>query len=135
MVNAETEWNQNNEKSIKEFVDANPEVLTDPKINADVKRWTKVYTREVYESEGRLITTGEAMKMAYRQLGLEDKAKSTQSLVDGMKKNAAPTRPQGAKKKSTSKKGGETKQFSDLTLTMAEKMGMTKERLVKGTKR
>lgn len=135
LVNAETEWNQSNEKSIKEFVDANPEVLTDPKINADVKRWTKVYTREVYESEGRLITTGEAMKMAYRQLGLDDKAKSTQSLVDGMKKNAAPTRPQGAKKKPTSKKGGETKQFSDLTLTMAEKMGMSKDRLVKGTKR
>lgn len=135
LVHAETEWNQKNEKSIKDFVDANPEVLTDPKINAEVKRWARVYTREVYESEKRLITTGEAMEMAYKQMGLADKRQSEQNLVDGMKKNAAPTRPQGAKKKPTSKKGGDTKQFSDLTLTMAEKMGMSKERLVKGTKR
>ena len=136
LVNAETEWNQNNEKSIKDFVDANPEVLTDPKINAEVKRWAKVYTREVYESEKRLITTGEAMEMAYKQLGYADKRNSQQDLVNGMKKNAAPTRPQGAKKKSGgSKPSGNTKQFSDLTLTLAEKMGMSKERLVKGTKR
>jgi hypothetical protein len=136
LVHAETEWNQNNEKSIKDFVDANPEVLTDPKINAEVKRWAKVYTREVYESEKRLITTGEAMQMAYKQLGYEDKRNSQQDLVNGMKKNAAPTRPQGAKKKSGGNKpAGNTKQFSDLTLTLAEKMGMSKERLVKGTKR
>ena len=136
LVHAETEWNQSNEKSIKDFVDANPEVLTDPKINAEVKRWAKVYTREVYESEKRLITTGEAMQMAYKQLGYADKRNSQQDLVNGMKKNAAPTRPQGAKKKSGGNKpSGNTKQFSDLTLTLAEKMGMSKERLVKGAKR
>ena len=136
LVNAETEWNQKNEASIKEFVDANPEVLTDPKINAEVKRWARVYTREVYDSEKRLMTTGEAMQMAYKQLGYDDKRNSQQDLVNGMKKNAAPTRPQGAKKKSGgSKSSGNTKQFSDLTLTLAEKMGMSKERLVKGTKR
>ena len=136
LVHAETEWNQKNENSIKEFVDANPEVLTDPKINAEVKRWARVYTREVYESEKRLMTTGEAMQMAYKQLGYEDKRNSQQDLVNGMKKNAAPTRPQGAKKKSGgSKPSGNTKQFSDLTITLAEKMGMSKERLVKGTKR
>ena len=136
LVHAETEWNQKNEVSIKEFIDANPEVLTDPKINAEVKRWARVYTREVYESEKRLMTTGEAMQMAYKQLGYEDKRNSQQDLVSGMKKNAAPTRPQGAKKKSGgSKPSGNTKQFSDLTITLAEKMGMSKERLVKGTKR
>lgn len=135
LVHAETEWNQNNDKSVKDFVEAHPEVLTDPKINADVKRWAQVYTKEVFEADKRLITTGEAMEMAYRQLGLSSKQENTQSLVDGMKKNAAPSRPQTAKKKSSGKSGGDTKQFSDATLTFAQKMGISKERLVKGSKR
>lgn len=134
LVNAETEWNENNEKSVKEFVDANPEVMTDPKINSDVKRWARVFTNQVYQDEKRLITTGEAMEKAYRYLGLEDKRKSNQDLVDGMKQNAAPTRPQTGKKKSSSKKT-DTKQFSDLTLKIASNMGISKERLQKGTKR
>lgn len=135
LVHAETEWNEKNDQSVKEFADANPEVLTDPKINAEVKRWARVFTSEVYENEKRLITTGEAMEKAYKYLGYEDKRKSEQSLVDGMKKNAAPTRPQAAKKKSGSSKSGNTKQFSDATLSYAEKMGISKERLMKSAKR
>lgn len=134
LKNAETEWNKKSEESVKVFVDANPEVMTDPKINADVKRWMRVFSNDIYENEGRLITAGEAMEMAYRHLGLEDKRSKTQDLVDGMKKNAAPTRPQAAKKK-PSKSGGNTKQFSDLTMDIASRMGISKERLAKGSKR
>ena len=133
LKNAETEWNAKNEESVKKFIEANPEVVTDPKINADVKRWSAVFAREAYEKEGKLITTGEAMDAAYRHLGLEAKRAEEQSLVDGMKKNAAPTRPQTAKKKSSSKK--DTKQFSELTLDYAKKMGISEERLAKGSKR
>ena len=134
LVHAETEWNAKNEKSVQEFVDANPEVLTDPKVKADVIRWSQVFTKNIYETEKRLITTGEAMDMAYKHLGLDNKKQSQESLVNGMKKNAAPTRPQAAKKNagSGSKK---TEQFSDLTLRFAQNMGISKDRLVKGTKR
>lgn len=135
LVHAQTEWNEKNELSVKDFTDANPEVLTDPKINADVKRWARVFTKQVFDDEQRLITTGEAMERAFRYLGLEDKRQAKQSLVDGMKKNAAPTRPQAAKKKSSGKSGNDTKQFSDQTLSFADKMGISKERLVKSAKR
>ncbi len=134
LKNAETEWNKKSEESVKAFVDANPEVMTDPKINADVKRWMRVFSNDIYENEGRLITAGEAMEMAYRHLGLDDKRTKTQDLVDGMKKNAAPTRPQAPKKK-PSKSGGDTKQFSDLTMDIASRMGISKDRLAKGSKR
>lgn len=137
LVDAETTWNAKSEESAKEFADANPEVMTDPKINKEVKRWMRVFSNEVYESEGRLMMAGEAMAKAYAYLGYENKLKSdkTQNLVDGMKQNAAPTRPQAPKKKPTSNGGGNSKQFSDLTLNLADKMGISKERLEKGSKR
>lgn len=133
IVNAETAWNKESEKTAKEFADANPEVMTDPKINADVKRLMRLFSNHTYETEKRLLTAGEAMELAYRHLGLTDKRNQTQDLVSGMKKNAAPTRPQTGKKKAATT--ANTKQFSDLTLSFADKMGISKERLAKSKKR
>lgn len=136
LKDAETKWNAENDKSAKEFTDANPEILTDPKLNSEVKRLMRVFANDVFESEGRLMLAGEAMEKAYRYLGRDVDKKQTQDLVDGMKKNAAPTRPQASSKKASTGNGGkDTKQFSGLTLDIASKMGISKDRLAKGSKR
>lgn len=124
---AQTKWETESAQEAKEFADANPEVLTDPKINADVKRWMRIFSNEEYERNGRLMKSGEAMSMAYNHLGLTDKRKAEQDLADGLKGQAAPTRPSAPKKKSTSS----SKQFSDLTLGIAGKMGISRDRLEK----
>ena len=134
LKDAETNWNKESEAEAKAFTDANPEVLSDPKINADVKRWMRVFSNETFETEGRLMKAGEAMEKAYKYLGLEDKRNQQQDLVNGMKQNAAPTRPQAPKKKSSGG-GSDSKQFSNLTLDIASKMNISKDRLAKGAKR
>lgn len=134
LKDAQTTWNKESEKEAEEFAKANPEVMSDPKINADVKRWMRVFSNETYETEGRLMKAGEAMAKAYAYLGLEDKTKSQQDLVNGMKQNAAPTRPP-ASKSAKAKGSSGTKQFSDLTLGIAQRMGIAKERLEKSKKR
>lgn len=135
LKDAETNWNKESEAEAAKFAEANPEVLTDPKINEDVKRYMRIFSNDIYEREGRLIKAGEAMKMAYRTLGLEDKSETQGDLTNGLKQHAAPTRPQAPKKKSSGSGGNDSKQFSNLTLSIAQKMGMTKERLEKGSKR
>lgn len=129
LKDAETKWTVESEKEAKEFSDANPEVILDPKINAEVKEWMRTISNQVYQKEGRLMKSGEAMEKAYKLLGYEDKRDKKNSLVDGLKDTAAPTRPQGGKKKSASP--ASSKQFSNLTLDLAGKMGISKERLAK----
>lgn len=133
-VDARTRWDTENIKEAKEFTDANPELITDPILNAKVKKLMTTFSEHIFKEEKRLVKAGEAMEMAYRTLGLEDKRKKTQDLVDGMKKSAAPTRSQASKKKSISSNSG-AKKFSNLTLDIAAKMGYTKERLEKGTRK
>jgi len=132
---AETRWNQESEKEAKEFTDANPEVLIDPKINADVKKWMRVFSKQIFDDDGRLIKAGEAMEMAYRHLGLADKRKKTQDLVDGMKKKVDPTRTQKVKKTKSSNGDKGSKQFSNLTLDIASKMGISQDRMKKALKK
>lgn len=129
LVDAKTKWKADNDKSTKEFVDANPEVLTDPELNRNVKRLMKQFSEAELRDNKRLMMGGEAMEKAFAYLGLTDKRKANQDLVDGMKGGAAPTRPTRAKK--ATKSGN--KQFSDLTLSFASKMGISQERLKKGT--
>lgn len=126
LVHARTEWEEKSKKEADEFVKANPEVVDDPQINADVKRWMKVFSRETYEQEGRIMSAGEAMSKAYQFLGLENKLKKDRNLANAAKKNAAPTRP---KSKKTKKRSG--KQFSDDQLYFAKKAGVSKESLEK----
>lgn len=130
LTDAKTEWKAKNDKSTKEFVDANPEVLTDPKLNKQVKQLMRHFSNMELSENKRLMMGGEAMAKAYAYLGLTDKRKADQDLRDGMKGGAAPTRPQRPTKKPGK---SSTKQFSDLTLDFASKMGISKERLVKGT--
>lgn len=130
LTHAKTEWKEKNNANTKEFVDNNPEVLTDPELNKKVKGLMKEFSNMELAKNGRLMMGGEAMEKAYRYLGLDVKRKNDQALADGMKGDGAPARPRRAKKPA---KSGGTKQFSDLTLSLASKMGMSKERLVKGT--
>jgi len=132
LVNAETDWEKKSTEEAEAFATANPEVMSDPKINADVKYWMNHLAAAIYQKEKRVPTSGELMKAAYRQLGLEDKSveaedKPSKSKVGGaLKRTAAPTRPQGSKKKAST--GNE---FSDMTLDFASKMNLSSDKLTK----
>lgn len=128
--NSEREWREKSEQEAKEFVDANPEVLSDPKINAQVKSLIQKFSEIELEENDRLMTSGEAMAKAYAYLGLENKLKSKTEVASKAKKAAAPTRPQPSKKKSKPS----SKDFTDLTMKFASKMGVSKETLSKHNK-
>lgn len=125
LVHAKTEWEETSTKEAQEFIDANPEVVSNPQINADVKRWMEVFSNEEYKTKGRLMTAGEAMTKAYKHLGYEDKREARKSLSD-VKKAAAPTRPQGSRKPAKT-----ASDFTDSQLDFAGKMGISKEKLDK----
>ena len=116
--NLQSEWQEKSEKEIATFIEANPEVATDPKISADVKHWMNVFSNDAYNRTGRLMSGGEAMALAYKHLGLENKLEK-QNLADGAKKHAAPARQRGKAKKATSQKPA----FSDAQIAMAKSMG------------
>lgn len=123
---AQTKWQQENDKSAADFAKENPEVLSDPVLADKVTKLVKRFGTEIYADEHRLPLAGELMEKAFGYLGLTAKKQGKQDLADAMKKDASPIRKQAPKKKAVS-----SKQFSDLTLAMSDKMGISKERLEK----
>ena len=116
--NLQSEWQEKSEAEIAAFIDANPEVVTDPQIKNDVEHFMGVFSNDQFNRTGRLMSGGEAMAAAYKHLDLENKL-SKQTLADGAKKTAAPTRQQGSKKKGTS----QNKNFTPEQIAMAQAMG------------
>lgn len=128
LVNAKTQWEEESTKSAQEFINANPEVVSNPEINTEVKKWMEVFSRQEYEDKGKLLTAGEAMKMAYRHLGYEDK-REARSSKNGMKSAVAPTKPQGSRKPAKT-----ASDFTESQLQMGEMMGLSKDKLEKFAK-
>jgi len=120
-VNAQTEWQQKSAKEVQEIIDANPELLSDPKLNEDVRHWMEVLSAEEYKKHKRLMTGGEAMEGAMRLLGIADK-RSKQDVASKAKDLAAPSRPQTSKKPKAQTKG-----VSDAAYKFGELMGVSKE--------
>ena len=117
--NLQTEWQEKSEKEIQDFIDANPEVETDPQIKADVQHYMRLFSTDYHEKTGKLMSGGEAMAKAYKYLGLEDK-RGKQELAAGAKKNLTPPRSRGNKAK---KSGGQSPQFTADQIAMAKAMG------------
>lgn len=117
--NLQAEWQEKSEKEIDDFIEANPEVVTDPKIKGDVQYWMKQFSNAHFNRTGRLMSGGEAMAAAYKHLGLDNKLEK-QNLADGAKKNAAPARQRNKAKKSS---GGQKPRFTDAQIAMAKSMG------------
>ena len=127
--NLQSEWQEKSEKEIATFIEANPEVATDPKISADVKHWMNVFSNDAYNRTGRLMSGGEAMALAYKHLGLENKLEK-QNLADGAKKIATPPRSRGKAKRST----GSKPTFTPDQIAMAQAMGKDEAWLVANAK-
>lgn len=126
LTNAQTEWRQKSAKEVQEILDANPELLSDPETNKEVRHWMEVFSAEEYKNNKRLMTGGEAMEAAMRYLGVQDKRKK-QEVASAAKNLAAPTRPQSSKKpKSSTSKG-----VSDAAYKFGELMGVSKESVEK----
>lgn len=117
--NLQSEWQEKSQTEIQEFIDANPEVVTDPEVSKDVKHYMKLFSNDHFERTGKLMTGGEAMAKAYKHLGLEDK-RGKQDLANGAKKNLTPPRSRGNKAK---KSGGQKPKFSADQVAMAKAMG------------
>ena len=131
VTDMESRWREQSTKEIDEFIEANPEVATDPKIAKDVQHWMGVFSQQHQARTGRLLSGGEAMAQAYRHLGLENKL-DKQNLAAGAKKNAAPTRPRG--KGGNKKSSGQKPKFTDAQLAMAKSMGKDESWLAKNAK-
>jgi hypothetical protein len=127
--NLQADWQEKSETEIAAFIEANPEVATDPTISADVKHWMKVFSNDKFERTGKLMTGGEAMTAAYKHLGLENKL-GKQSLADGAKKNLTPTRSRGKAKKSS----GQKPTYTADQLAFAQSMGHDEAWLQKNAK-
>jgi hypothetical protein len=123
------QWTQKSEQEIETFIEANPEVVSDPKVKEDVQHWMKVFSEQHFQRTGRLLSGGEAMSQAYKHLGLENKLEK-QNLAAGAKKSAAPTRPRGKSKKASGQKAN----FSPDQLAMAKAMGKDESWLSKNAK-
>jgi hypothetical protein len=128
--NMQSEWQEKSEAEIQEFIDANPEVVTDPQIAADVKHYMKLFSNDYYERTGKLMSGGDAMAKAYKHLGLEDK-RGKQELANGAKKNLTPPRSRGNKAK---KSGGQKPQFTADQIAMAKAMGRDEKWLAANAK-
>lgn len=118
LLDTQTKWTQKSEKEIADFIDANPEVASDPKIKADVQHWMAVFSKEHFARTKTLLSGGEAMDQAYKYLGLENKLEK-QNLGNGAKKFAAPTRPRSKSKKS----GGQKTSYTPDQIAFAKSMG------------
>ena len=129
VADMEAQWREKSTKEIDEFIEANPEVATDPKIAKDVQYWMGVFSQQHQKRTGRLLSGGEAMAQAYRHLGLENKL-DKQTLAAGVKKTAAHTRPRGKVKKST----GQKPKFTDAQIAMAKSMGKDEKWLTQNAK-
>lgn len=126
LTDAQTQWRQKSAKEVQEILDANPELLSDPELNGQVRHWMEVFSAEEYKNNKRLMTGGEAMEAAMRYLGIDDKRKK-QDVASKAKDLAAPTRPQSSKKpKNNSSKG-----LSDSAYKFGELMGVSKESIEK----
>lgn len=116
---AQAEWQERSEKEIQEFIDANPEIATDPKISEDVRRYMKLFSNEQFERTGKLMTGGEAMENAFKFLGLEDK-REKQNLAAGAKGIMSQPRARGNK---AGKSGKQKSEFTLDQIAMAARMG------------
>lgn len=125
LVDAQTKWREKSAKEVQDIVDANPELLSDPKINEDVRRWMEVLSAEEFKLNKRLMSGGEAMEKAMRLLGLEDK-RNKKSVNSAAKDMAAASKPNSSKKSKLS-----TKVASDAAYKFGALMGVSKEKIDK----
>lgn len=127
-VDAQTRWREKSQKEVQAILDANPEIATDPELGKQVKEWMDFFADKVYQKEGKLLSGGEAMEMAMRHLGIEDK-REKQKTAKAAKSLAAPTRPHGNKK--PSKGNGPKKPVSEQAYDFGSKMGVSRETIDK----
>lgn len=125
LVNARTEWEKKSTEEAQEFINANPEVVSNPDVNKAVKHWMEVFSAEEYKNNGTLMTAGEAMSKAYKYLGYEDKREQRKSMGD-TKKAAASSPAQGSRKPAKT-----ATDFTDSQIKFGEALGLSREKLDK----
>lgn len=125
LVDAQTKWEKDSKEQVQEIIDANPELITDPEKNANVRHWMEIFSAEEMRKNKRLLSGGEAMEQAMKHLGIEDN-RTKQTVGSKVKDLAAPTRPKGSKKKSS-----KSAPLSDAAYAFADKMGVSKEKVEK----
>lgn len=125
LVSAKTEWETKSRQELEEIVGKHPEVVSDPSLNAKVKHWMSVFSKEAFETDKRMLTGGEAMTMALRHLGV-DVDDTRPSVTSKAKEAAAPTRPKAARKSKPS-----AKTVSNEAYKFGELMGVSKEQVEK----
>lgn len=127
LMNAQAEWREKSTKEVETIVEANPELLSDPELNANVKHWMEVFSAEEYKKTGKIMSGGKAMEAAMRHVGFTDKRKKQDDITSKVKDLAAPTRPGKTRKA----KPSSAKNVSDSAYKFGELMGVSKEKVEK----
>lgn len=125
LEDAKTTWRQKSEKEVQEIIDANPELLSDPKLNSQVRHWMELLSAEEMKVNKKLMSGGEAMEAAMRVLNIKDK-RTAPNVASKAKDLAAPARAQTSRKPKTS-----SKSVPDAAYKFGELMGVSKEAVEK----
>lgn len=125
LVDSKTKWQEQSKQEVEDILAANPELLSDPSLNANVKHWMEVFSQEEYRTKKRLMSGGEAMVAAMKHLGIEDR-RQKQDVANKAKDLAAPTRPTKARQPKASKTA-----LPDAAYDFAAKMGVSRESVEK----
>lgn len=126
LVHSKTEWENKSRTEVAEILEANPELTSDPELNANVRHWMEVFSGEEFKKNKRLMSGGEAMLAAMKHVGVEDKRKK-QDVSKGAKALASPSRPSGARKPKKSTKAP----LNDSAYKFGELMGVSREKVEK----
>lgn len=127
LVNSRTEWENKSRKEVEDILAANPEINTDPALNAKVKHWMEIFSNEEFETNKRLMSGGEAMEAAMKHLGIEDGRKKKQDVVNKSKELGAPSKPT----KTRTPKPSKGKGLSEDAGKFADALGVARDKAEK----
>lgn len=126
LVSSKTEWEEKSRQEVQEILDANPELLSNPELNKNVKHWMEVFSKEHYRVNRKVLGAGEAMKQAMKHLGVADNRKK-QDVANKAKELAAPSRPTKSRTPKPKKGSG----LSSEAATFADKLGVSRDKAEK----
>jgi len=119
LIHLEAQMNNKSRKEYADFVENNPESVTDPERAEKIGRFLKIYgATHREENNGEIPPMGEALREAYRYYGWDVNDKNKEDVAIAAKKTAATRSTSQGKKPASKKKASDAESF------FAKKLGV-----------
>jgi hypothetical protein len=108
-------WEKQNESEVQAILDANPEITSNPALQQEIVEYMEDLSR-IQREKGKVVGAGEIMSQALKILGIEEKKKAKEDVINKAKDLAAssrPTKSRGPKAQSNGLTAEEAK-FADM---------------------